>query len=123
MQDSVKAIVKMPLSKFEKEMVTKVMQEVQEQTRYDQNKAIVRALKMACIILNSEFGFGIRRLQNFLAEMQKESDKVFETPERWFYIDEQLHQIGLAFDDEDISDREEHTRTVMHEHGRKFREW
>lgn len=118
-----KAIVKMPLSKFEKEMVNKVMQEVQEQTRYDQNKAIVRAIKMACVVLNDEFGFGVVRLQRFLAEMQKESDKVFETPEKWFHIDEQLHQIGLAFDDEDISDREEHTRTVMHEHGRKFREY
>ena len=118
-----KAIFKLPLSKAEKEMVERVTEATFEERQKEQNKAIVRTLKMACIVLHQEFGFGEKRLMKFADEMYKNGRMVVDKPEQWYYIDEKLNSLGLNVPKEDINERESHSRDIYHENGRKFREY
>ena len=53
-----KAIIHRKPTSAEKEIVSSVMKQVEDQMQTEQNKAILRTVKMACIVLNEEFGFG-----------------------------------------------------------------
>ena len=117
-----KARVHLPLSSAEKKMVDRVIEQTKAEIKENQNRSIVRAIKIACLILNEEFGFGIARLKRFLDEMSSRSNQSSEKPEAWFYVDEKLRSMGLDFQPEDISEREEHCREIYHEQHRKFRE-
>lgn len=118
------ARIRMPQSKFRKDFIDDVLAEVKERTQEDQNKAILRTLKMACLVLHQEFGFGQARAEKFVGFMDDYGRQVADIPERWSYIDKVLKdKLGFDFDDEDIDERETHTRALYHEKGRKFREY
>lgn len=118
-----KAIIHRKPTSAEKEIVKSVIREVEDQMQTEQNKAILRTVKMACIVLNEEFGFGAQRLCRFFEAMCAKGKTAAEYPEGWFLVDEKLHKMGMEFDDEDISERERHTRSLYHERGRKYREY
>lgn len=117
------ARVKLPLSKADKETVDRVLEQVREQVRTEQNRAIARAFKTAYIVLHQEFGFGKSRLRRFDTFIHEYGHQAAEIPERWNYIDKVLKELGFEFEEENISERETHTRELYHEKGRKFREY
>ena len=60
-----------------------------------------RILKIACIALNEQFGFGAKRCGQFLEEVTSISDKHMDDEAFWIHADERLGQIGLPFIHED----------------------
>lgn len=119
-----KAIIRsMPLSSDMKKVADQIKAQVEGDVKKDQKKAIDRAVKMACMVLYNEFGFRNKRLCKFVEELHNGCNEIVARPEEWYHIDEKLEQMGLYFDKEDIEEREEHSRDVYHEKGRKFREY
>lgn len=118
-----KAIYKMPVPPDIKEAVRQAVKAEMDDRKAEQNRAITRTVKMICVILNQDFGFGHKRLGRLLDELLKAGDMVFEKPENWYHIDEKLKALGFDFDSEDLDEREQHTRDIYHENGRKFREY
>lgn len=118
-----KARVNVPLTPEYKRVSKRIMAEIEEKVQRDQSRAIARSVKIACLILNTEFGFGLKRLVKFLDQMESRSKEVLETPEQWHYIDEYLEKLGVCFEREDIDEREEHSRDMYHADGRKYREY
>jgi hypothetical protein len=118
-----KAIIPHRLTKAEKEMAENVIKEADAYIQDLQHKAILRVVKVACIVLNEEFGFGSQRLAKFFEEMENRGKISAENPEGWYLVDEKLHTLGLNFNDEDIEEREQHIRSLYHEQGRKYREY
>ena len=118
-----KARYKRPIPKDIKEAVKQAVAKEMDDRKLEQNRVITRTVKMACVILNQDFGFGGKRLEKFLDELLKASNAVFEKPENWYHVDEKLYALGLDFEEEDIDEREQHTRDIYHENKRKFREY
>lgn len=118
-----KARYKRPIPKDIKEAVKQAVAKEMDDRKLEQNRVITRTVKMACVILNQDFGFGGKRLEKFLDELLKASNAVFEKPENWYHVDEKLKALGLDFEEEDIDEREQHTRDIYHENKRKFREY
>ena len=118
-----KARYKRPIPKDIKEAVKQAVAKEMDDRKLEQNRVITRTVKMACVILNQDFGFGGKRLEKFLDELLKASNAVFEKPENWYHVDEKLNALGLDFEEEDIDEREQHTRDIYHENKRKFREY
>jgi hypothetical protein len=117
-----KARYKRPIPKDIKEAVKQAVAKEMDDRKLEQNRVITRTVKMACVILNQDFGFGGKRLEKFLDELLIASNAVFEKPENWYHVDEKLKALGFDFADEDIDEREQHTRDIYHENKRKFRE-
>lgn len=66
-----------------------------------------RTLKMACIALINEFGFGQDRLTKFLSKISEVGNELCENPHLWVRIDEQLiDKRKLPFEREDLIERE-----------------
>ena len=118
-----KAHVKMPMTNEMQDLVDRVIERAEEQVNAEQKRAISRVLKLSCLILNEEFGFGAVRLNRYITEMTERIQKAVNTPEQWYFVDKKLETLGLPFPKEDISEREDHSRELMHEKGRKFREY
>ncbi len=118
-----KARMIMPMSVEMKKIADRIKAEIEHDVKEDQNKAINRTIKMSCIVLNNVFSFGNKRLVKYLEEMHKCCDDVVVNPEQWYYIDEYLEKLGLCFEKEDTDEREQHSKEVYHEKGRKFRDY
>lgn len=112
-----------PVSSDVRRMTKLVQKEVEEAAKREQDRAISRVIKLACLALNQNFGFGLVRLERFLDAIFKGSNDTVSKPEEWYRIDEKLREIGLEFEDEDLDERERHSRDVYHDQGRKFREY
>lgn len=57
-----------------------------------------RILKLVCVVLNEEYGFGAVRLSNVirkLGELSQMDDEVF-----WHHVDRKMEQLGIPFDKE-----------------------
>ena len=105
-----KAKFKTPLSKADKMMIDRIMDECWELRKKEQDQAINRVFKMACLVLCEEWGFGQKRLERFAAEMKKRSDESVDKPEMWYLIDKKLREHGIIIgEDEDIEEREQHS--------------
>ena len=67
-----------------------------------EKEAIVRQyMKLTCIALNEQFGFGQRRLEALIAEIIRLSD-ISETDEEfWTHVDQRLQQLGIEFLEEE----------------------
>ena len=55
----------MPLTAIERDAAERIMEEVKEKSSREQNRAILRTFKIACLILHQDFGFGGKRLEKF----------------------------------------------------------
>lgn len=117
-----KARIERKLTADEKELARLVRQQIEDDIQQEQNKAILRTVKMTCVILNDTFGFRNKRLMQFYNEICERGKTASDNPEGWFRVDERLHQLGMNFQDEDIEERERHIRALYHEKGRKYRE-
>lgn len=66
-----------------------------------------RTLKMVCITLVNEFGFGQDRLAKLLSKTSELGEELSENPYLWVRIDEQLiDKRKLPFEREDLIERE-----------------
>lgn len=57
-----------------------------------------RFLKLMCVVLNDEYGFGASRLSNVIRKLGKLSqmdDEIF-----WHHVDRKMEQLGIPFDKE-----------------------
>lgn len=116
-----KAHYRMPASKEVRQLSKKLLEEMAAERKKEQDQAISRTLKMVCVVLNQDFGFGEKRLEKFLDAVFDGGNEVVDRPEEWFHIDEKLSQIGIFFEPEDLDEREQHSRDLYHDQGRKFR--
>jgi hypothetical protein len=107
-----KANWKVPLSPQAQRLFDEVFEELAEQRKKEQNESIIRALKLSCIVLNDEFGFGKERLKRFLNLVTAESDNVFRMPTRWAHYDDRLKDMGINLPREDVEAREKHSEEV-----------
>lgn len=118
-----KARIPVKLSSYEKKMAQRVIKEVETQTQIEQDRAIFRTIKIACLILNEEFGFGAERIARFMAQVCEKGNLAVKNPEGWYHVDEKLKKLGVEFEDEDIEERVRHSQAFYHERGRKYREY
>lgn len=56
-----------------------------------------RILKIACIALNEQFGFGAERCGRFIEEVTAVSTKHIDDEVFWIHADKRLEQMGLPF--------------------------
>lgn len=72
-----------------------------------------RTLKMICITLINEFGFGQDRLAKLLSKTSEVGEELSENPCLWVLIDEQLiDKRKLPFEREDLDERELSAKVV-----------
>lgn len=84
-----------------------------EQRVKDEEGLIMRTLKMACIVLSENYGFGQKRLEQFCCLMCDKGGYLSKNPEQWVRIDEYLiekYQLGAIFEYEDLDEREKAAR-------------
>ena len=96
-----------------------------EKKRKYEDRLIMRTIKIACIVLAEEFGFGKKRLCRFLGGMTKKGDYLLKNPEQWVRMDDYLIdklKIKDMFDRENLDEREnsaQYNRKKMR-NGRRF---
>ena len=71
-----------PLSSDMKKVADQIKAQVEEDVKQDQKKAITRAVKMACMVLYNEFGFGNKRLCKFVEELHNGCTEIVSKPGR-----------------------------------------
>lgn len=74
-----------------------------EQFKLQSHDQAVRFMKLVCLVLNEDFGFGAQRLRTLIGGVNDlsgkrngEWDDVF-----WYKVDRELKKLGLDFPDED----------------------
>lgn len=80
-----------------------------------ENDLIMRTLKIACITLREEFGFGQQRLEKFCCKMCEAGSDLSKNPHKWYHIDKKLiEDYGLkeVFKPEDLDEREMSAREI-----------
>ena len=91
-------------SKQQKEAIRNL---VSEELNRQRESSTRRLLKLVCISLHKEFGFGKERLHR-LGRMVNEITAEHENDEiYWTHVDNALRQIGISFEPEDyqVTDR------------------
>lgn len=93
---------RLPIDKYMKQRIRKATAEaVAEQIDLQTKTMTRRFLKMLCIVLNSEYSFGKKRLANVIEKMgslaiEAETDEVF-----WEHADRiVINQLGLVFEED-----------------------
>lgn len=89
-----------------------------------QREEILRIFKLWLFSLNQIYGFGAKRLNRILSEVNAQAAEAYETPELWYYIDEIIidkYQFGDKFNREDLDEREDTSKQIHKENGRKWR--
>jgi hypothetical protein len=86
---------------------------------------ILRINKVWMIALHSHLNFQKNGVSNMYAEVCKIAGELYETPERWYYIDEKLREWELDefLPPEDLEEREKTIAEIHREHGRKWRQY
>lgn len=83
-----------PGNRLSRKQKTVIRDYVEEQER-DSTR---RILKLMCVVLNEEYGFGATRLPNVirkLGELSQTDDEIF-----WYHVDRKMEQLGIPFDKE-----------------------
>lgn len=64
-----------------------------------------RMLKLACVVLHKEFGFGYNRLFRFIEKMSDLSSSRMDDPVFWQHNDKLLiKELGMAWDEENYEE-------------------
>ena len=92
------ALIKPRLNKKQKAAIRDA---VAEEHRKQGEAGIRRMMKLMCVSLNEDFGFGAGRLSRVIEciselSAQHDHDEVY-----WEHVDKRLAQIGIPFDPED----------------------
>ena len=92
------------LSKAERDRINEVAkQRVAEWLKKNEEDIVRRKLKVVCIALNDEFGFGGKRLARLIFAINKLSKEWDDNPVFWTQVDRRLEQMGLPFPKEDYN--------------------
>ena len=95
------------ITKAEKEHINMLArQNVAEWLRKNEAALTRRILKVVCVSLNNEFGFGAERLSKLVKQVNKTTDEWHENPCFWTMIDRRLEQIGIPFECENYDELE-----------------
>lgn len=88
---------------------------IQEKADKYEQELIMRTLKIACIVLAEEYGFGQQRLERFCCQMCDKGAYLGKNPEQWIRIDEYLIDrcnLDTIFNREDLDERENAARAI-----------
>lgn len=119
-----KARYNLPPTKEMRAAAEMVIKEAEAKIAQQQRLALVREMKISCIVLNTLFGFGADRIGKYIHEVENRSREMAERPEQWYYVDKYLREnLGVVYDEEDLDERELHSRMIHKEEGRKWRKY
>lgn len=96
-------------------------------TSYEKEREFIRehinrVIKLFCYTLYCEYGWGATRLLRLVLAAHKASDELYEDPEYWERVDDTLiDRLGLPFKREDYDEREESSKIIHKENGKKWR--
>lgn len=95
-----KARISLPgrISKRQQEVLKEFCDEKFQKDSRDYTR---RILKIACIALNEQFGFGVERCQRFLSEVTSISNEHMQDEAFWIHADIRMDQMKLPFEKED----------------------
>ena len=81
-------------------------QNVAEWLKKNEEHIVRRKLKIVCIALNDEFGFGGKRLARLISAINKTSKEWDDNPVFWTQVDKRLEQMGIPFEKENYDELE-----------------
>ena len=96
--------MKARIPRVNKKQMTAIKSYVGEELAKQEKDRTRRMIKLFCVALHQEFGFGLQRCLKGLEKFnefggEREQDEVF-----WTHIDRVIEQIGLTFPKEDYED-------------------
>lgn len=95
------------ISKAEKDRIARLAREnVAEWLRKNEAALTRRVLKIVCVSLNEDFGFGAERLSKLVGAVNKTTKEWDDNPVFWTMIDRRLEQIGIPFERENYDELE-----------------
>lgn len=84
--------------KIDKMQIKALVKDEMRKQGYEMSR---RYLKLFAFILNEHFGFGKNRLDKIVDCFNGLCEEKADDPVFWQHLDKRMHEIGLAFDDED----------------------
>lgn len=95
------------ISKAEKDRINQLArQNVADWLKKNEEHIVRRKLKIVCIALNDEFGFGAKRLARLIFAINRISKEWDDNPCYWTMVDRRLEQIGIPFEKENYDELE-----------------
>ena len=95
------------ITKAEKDRINQLArQNVAEWLKKNEEHIVRRKLKIVCIALNDEFGFGAKRLARLIFAINRISKEWDDNPCYWTMVDRRLEQMGLPFEKENYDELE-----------------
>ena len=95
------------ISKSERNRINDLArQNVAEWLKKNEEGLARRMLKVVCVALNEEFGFGAERLSKLIKSVNKTTDEWHDNPVFWTMIDRRIEQIGIPFTKENYDELE-----------------
>ena len=95
------------ITKAEKDRINQLArQNVADWLKKNEQALTRRVLKIVCVSLNEEFGFGAERLSRLVKSVNKTTDEWHDNPCFWTMIDRRLEQIGIPFEKENYDELE-----------------
>lgn len=73
---------------------------VQERIMEETSGIVRRYMKITCIALNQQFGFGAVRLSRLLEQIEQVSSEADRDEELWTHIEARLAQMGIQANEE-----------------------
>lgn len=75
--------------------------EAEKRVQAETEQIVRQYMKLTCVALNEQFGFGQRRLEALIAEVIRLADISDTDEEFWTHIDRRIRQLGLEFLEDD----------------------
>ena len=95
------------ITKAEKDHIKMLArQNVAEWLRKNESAITRRIIKIMCIALNEEFGFGAERLSRLVKSINNTTEEWHDNPVFWTDVDRRLEQIGIPFEKENYEELE-----------------
>lgn len=92
------------ISKAERERINQLAKEnVAHWLKENEADLTRRVLKIVCVSLNEQFGFGADRLSRLVKEVNQTTAEWEVNPCFWTTVDRRLNQIGIPFVEEDYT--------------------
>lgn len=87
--------------KLTKQQQSDIKEFCSQEMRRQEKEHTRRMIKIFCIALHEQFGFGTERCLKVLAAIDKLSDIRNQDEVFWYHIDRELNAMGLDFEPED----------------------
>lgn len=95
------------ISKAEKNRINDLArQNVAEWLKKNEAALTRRVLKIVCVALNDEFGFGTERLSRLVRAVNQTTNEWHDNPCFWTSVDRRLKQKGINFEEENYNELE-----------------